>query len=89
MTVGAKRQLDMAFSACLLIFACHRTVMLDIIEIVIGRPDRGFVGVTDRATPWRALLDHMTIMAHGLERLVDYHSHFFDQFQIGLASFLE
>ncbi len=63
--------------------------MLNIIEIVIVRPDRGFVSVADGATPWRALFDHMTIMTNGFERLVDYHSQFFDQFQIGLASFLE
>lgn len=74
MTVRAKRHLDMAFAARLLVFACYRTVMLNIIEIVIFRPDRGFIHVADCATPWRTLFDHMTIMAHGLERLVDDHS---------------
>jgi hypothetical protein len=89
MTVGTKRQLDMAFAACLLVFARHRAVMLNIIEIVVVWPDRGFVGMADGTTPWRALFDHMTIMAHGLERLVDDHSQVFDQFQIGLTGFLE
>lgn len=69
-TVRTKRQIDMAGLALAIIQPGILCMAVDIIKVMIIRPDRGHVIVTKTATTGSRQLVHMTVMADRLHGFI-------------------